>query len=95
MSGKDDYIRKLHSKLDIWNHELDALAARKDAIAEQARAEYARHVDELHKRRDEAQAKLKALQESSGSAWEDMKAGLDMAWESITQAIESARSRFK
>ncbi|MCP5269523.1 MAG: hypothetical protein H6943_10895 [Zoogloeaceae bacterium] len=95
MSGKDEYVRKMHSKLDQWNHEIEGLVARKDAMAESARAEVSRHLDELRQKRDEAQAHLKTLQESSGSAWEDMKAGLDLAWESIAQAVESARSRFK
>jgi len=95
MSGKEDYVRKMHSKLDHWNHDLDALIARKDHVAESARAEYAKHVDELRQRRDAYQVKLKALQDAGDNAWEDMKAGLEMAWEAIAQAVESARSRFK
>lgn len=52
-------------------------------------------MDELRARRDEAKVHLKEIQQAGESAWEDLKAGAELAWESIAQAIESARTRFK
>lgn len=52
-------------------------------------------MDELRRRRDEALAKLDQLQGASENAWEDIKAGTELAWEAIAQSIRSARTRFR
>jgi len=95
MSVRDEYVKKMHSRLDQLNHEIDKLAASKDQIGEKGHAEFAKHMDELRARRDEAKVHLKEIQQAGESAWEDLKAGAELAWESIAQAIESARTRFK
>jgi len=92
---RDEYVRKMHSKLDQWNHEIESLMARKDQIEESARAEFGTRLDDLRSRRDAAKTQLEQMQQASESAWQDMKAGIELAWEAIAQAIESARSRYK
>ena len=94
MTTKDDYIKKMHSRLDQINNEIDKLVARKEQLEEVGRAEFMKQMDDLRHRRDEALEKLRQIQDASGSAWEDIKSGLEMAWDSIAQAIESARRRF-
>lgn len=95
MSTKDDYVRKMHSKLDHWSTEIDALNARADKAEAQVIAEYRKQIDALRSKRDEARAKLDKLQESGEGAWEDLKAGVEMAWSAIGEAVDSAKSRFK
>lgn len=95
MTTRDEYLRKMHSRLDQMNNEIDKLVARKEQIEETGRGEFVKQMDDLRRRRDEAMEKLKQLQGASEGAWEDIKAGMEMAWESIAQAIESARTRFK
>lgn len=95
MTSKDEYIRKMHSKLDHWNAEIDKLAAKASQSKAEASAGYHKQLDELRSKRDEAKKGLERLQSSSEGAWEDMKIGLEMAWTSIGEAIDSAKSRFK
>lgn len=95
MTAREEYVRKMHSKLDQMNNEIDKLVASKDKIAESGRIEFDKQMDELRRRRDDALAKLDQLQGASENAWEDIKAGTELAWEAITQSIESARTRFK
>lgn len=95
MTTKDEYVRKMHSRLDQLNHEIDKLAAKKEEIGEKGHAEFAKRMEELRARRDEAKGHLKEIQAAGESAWEDLKAGAELAWDAITQAIESARARFK
>lgn len=38
MSTKAEYVRKMHSKLDLWNAEIDELAAQMDQTEASARA---------------------------------------------------------
>lgn len=95
MTTRDEYIRKMHSRLDQLNSEIDKLVTRKNQLHETGHSEFNKQMEELRHRRDEAREKLSHLQGASENAWEDIKCGLDMAWESISQAVESARSRFK
>ena len=95
MVTREEYVRKMHSKLDKMNNEIDKLVASKDKIAESGHIEFDKQIDYVRRRRDEALAKLDQFQGASENAWEDIKAGTELAWESIAQSIESARTRFK
>ena len=90
MTTRDEYIRKMHSRLDQLNSEIDKLVTRKNQLHETGHSEFNKQMEELRHRRDEAREKLSHLQGAS-----ENKCGLEMAWESISQAVESARSRFK
>lgn len=95
MTARDEYVRKMHSKLDQMNNEIDKLLARKEQIEESGRSEFDRKMDDLRQRRNEALQKLSQLQGASEGAWEDIKSGTELAWEAIAQAIDSAHTRFK
>ncbi len=93
--NREELIRNLHSKLDHWNHEIDALVAKKDSMDASARAEFNSRLDDLRSQRDRAMSQLSAFQNAGENAWQDMKGGLELAWEALSQAIASAKSRFK
>jgi uncharacterized coiled-coil DUF342 family protein len=95
MDTKDEFVRKMHSKLDQWNNEIDALIAKVDQTEERFHAELHQQIAALHSKRDEGHKQLYELEQASESAWEDMKLGIEMAWEDISEAINSAKSRFK
>jgi uncharacterized coiled-coil DUF342 family protein len=93
--SKDDYVRKMHAKLDQWSAEIEGLSARMEQAEAGTRAEYHRQIESLRSKRDDARKRLDALQHSSEGAWEDMRAGVEMAWTAIGEALSSAKSRFK
>lgn len=95
MSTKDDFVRKMHAKLGQWNAEIDALSARADAAEASARAEYHKQLEALRSKRDHARSKLNELESASEGAWHDLKAGVELAWESVSEAVRSAAARFK
>ena len=95
MSTKDEYIRKMHSRLDQLSNEIDVLATKVDHVEEKVRAEYHQQIGVLRSKQDEVRNRISALQQTSESAWEDMKAGVELAWDAVSQAIDSAKSRFK
>lgn len=95
MSTKDEYVRRMHTKLEQWNAEIDTLAARVDQLETDARAGYRKQIETLRGKRDDARRQLDTLQQSGESAWQDMKAGVEIAWDAIGEALNSARSRFK
>jgi len=46
-------------------------------------------------KKEAAQEKLKEFKGSGEDAWEDPKAGVELAWDSLGEAVKSAASRFK
>lgn len=95
MSTKDEYVRKMHSKLDHLNAEIDALAAKADQAKAESRAEYHKQIESLRSKRDHARERMDTLQQSGEGAWEDLKSGVETAWDAVGEAMNSARSRFK
>ena len=95
MSTKEEFVRKMHSKLDVWNAEIDTLTAKAGAAEAGARTEYHKQIEALRSKRDEARDKLKTLESASEGAWQDLKAGVELAWDAVSEAVSSAASRFK
>lgn len=99
MSTKDEFVKKMHAKLDEWNADIDALSAKADQAAHkaetEARAEYHKQIEALRSKRDQARGKLNEVESASESAWRDLKAGVELAWESVSEAVRSATERFK
>jgi predicted nucleic acid-binding Zn-ribbon protein len=93
MSEKDQYAKKAKAKIDEWNADIDKMKVKMDAAEADAKIEYQQQLDEMRAQRDEAEAKLKEVREAGDEAWDDMKAGVDKAWSSISDAFERARSR--
>lgn len=94
MGMKEAYEKKLQSKLDEWNAEIDKLKAKADSAEADAQLEYHKQIEELRAMQDEAGKKFDELKEAGDDAWEDLKAGIDRAWDSLSSSIKSARSRF-
>ena len=95
MGTREEYVRKMQAKLEHWNAEIDMLAV-KAALAEaEFKTEYSEQIEMLRNKQIEARVKLESLQESSESAWKDMRSGVEMAWDAIGEAVSSAVSRFK
>lgn len=95
MSTRDEFVRKMHSLLDKGNAEIDALEARAEHAEAGARDAYRNQIAALRAKQDEARARLESLRTAGEGAWQDMRAGIDMAWEAIGEAIDSAKSRIK
>ena len=92
---KDEYTRKMHSRLDQWSAEIDELSAKADQAEAHVRAEYHKQVEALRSKKDEARQHLIDLEHAGDSAWEDLKSGIEAAWDSLGEAVNSAKSRFK
>ena len=93
--NKDAYVRKLKAKIDEWNAEIDLLKARAKLAEAESRIKYQKQVEELKEHRDKAREKITDLQEAGEGAWKDLRVGVELAFESMSQALKSARKRFK
>lgn len=94
MSEKDAYVQKLHAKIDEWSANIDKLAAQANQVEADSRIEYHKQIETLKRKQDEIKNKLNEMRGSGDEAWNDLKSGIDLAWEAMNEAIKSARSRF-
>ncbi len=95
MSIKAAYEKKLQAQLDECNADMIKLKAKADKVEADAQIEYYKEIEELKSKKASVDQKLFELKEASEDAWEDLKAGADKAWDSLSDAVKSAASRFK
>lgn len=95
MSTRDEYVRKMQVKLEEWNADIDKLAAKAGDVRADLKNEYADQLKTLKAKQEEARHKMDELQKCGECAWEDLKAGIDLAWTALGEAVASAKSRFK
>ncbi|MGE4492390.1 MAG: coiled coil domain-containing protein [Syntrophotalea sp.] len=95
MSMKEAYQKKLQAQLDEWNAEIDKLKAKADKVEADAQIEYYKKIEELRSMHETANRRLAKLREASDDAWDDLKSGIDSAYNSLGNALKSAVSRFK
>ncbi len=95
MKKKEEFIRELHQKIDEWDAEIDRMSIKAAQVEEDSRVEFYEQIAELKTKRMQIEEKLERIQQSGGEAWEDLKAGVDLALETMSEAIRSAAARFK
>jgi uncharacterized coiled-coil DUF342 family protein len=95
MSNREEYIHKMEAKLDEWNAEIDRLAAKVGEVSADFKHECREQIESLRAKQSIAQLKIEELKHSGEGAWGDLKTGIEHAWTSVGEAIDSARSRFK
>ena len=94
MDEKNAYRQKLEARLDQWRAEIDKLEARTVEASADARLKYKGEIKELRAKQDEAREKLDELGDAQGQAWNDLKSGLEVAWDELGKAVRNATGRF-
>ena len=95
MTTRNEYVEQLKNNLDKWNTDLAKWEDKAKAARTDMRIDYEMQLEALRKHREEATAKLKELQASSGDAWKDLRAGADAAWAAMREAFDKANSHFQ
>jgi hypothetical protein len=95
MSMKEAYQKKMKAQLDVWSAEIDKLKAQAMKMEADAEVKAQREIDDLRAKRDVAVEKLARLERAGDDAWEDVKAGVEGAWDTLASAMKSASARFK
>jgi uncharacterized coiled-coil DUF342 family protein len=95
MTNKDAYVQKLHAKIDEWNAEIDKLKAKVDKTEAESRAEFQKQIQNLQEKRNAAEEKIEEVRQAGEGVWQDLTAGVQLAWDAMEEALKSARSRFK
>jgi len=95
METKEAYRDKLEAQLEEWRTKIAQLKAQADKKEAETKIEYSKEIEELNRKKEAVQNKLKDLTNASGEAWGDIKSGFENAVEDLKASLEKAISKYK
>jgi chromosome segregation ATPase len=91
---RDNYIEEVKSKIDRWNVEINKFQAKAGKAKAAAQAQLTKELNEIKSKRKVLEEQIAEMQRAGETAWEDVKVGVDLAWQTLGDAIQTAKSRF-
>ncbi len=95
MNLRDAYRQKINAQLEEASARLAILKARAKLAVAEGRIYAHDELGVTDEKIAQLKSKLKDLGEASGGAWEEMKVGIEAAWEEIASASRKAAEKFK
>lgn len=95
MATKEAYQKRLQAQFSEWDARLAELRAKARKASAEARIRYEDELESLERRRAAVQKSLDEFAARGEGAWEDMKSGLEKAWDEMGKAIDQVAKRFK
>jgi len=95
MELKDAYQDKMNARLREWQAKIDALKARADQAEAEQKINYYEEIETLRTKQQKVQQKLEELRSAGEGAWEEVKAGVEVAWTDLEDAVQRAADKFK
>ena len=91
----NDNRRSLEILIQNLETQINELRQTAVQVESGARVEYNRRIDDLKDQKREAEQKLAELETSGTGPVEDIKSGIQQAWETVKDAVSDAVTRFK
>ena len=95
MENRKDYIDKMAARLREWDTEVQKLEAKAETAKTDMKASYNQQINELRLKKEEAQQKLKKIQDAGEDAWEELKDGAEKSWKIFEDSLKNAWGKFK
>lgn len=89
------YQQKAEAKLNEIGAKIDELKARSEQVNADVKIEMNKRIQQLEQQRQSAREKLQRISKAGESAFEDLKAGAELALTDLKTAIDSAWDRFR
>ena len=93
MENRREYINKMAARLKELDGEISKLEKIADKAVEELKAEYHQQIEDLFLKKAKVQDQVDKLQNASGNAWEDMKAGAELSWEVFHDSVENVKKK--
>jgi predicted small secreted protein len=90
---KEEYQRELASEMRELDVKIDELKAKAGRASDSVKAEFARDMEALDRQKAVLADKMEAVNSSSASKWDDVKAGANSAMDSVKQTYEKAKAK--
>ncbi len=94
MERKFDQER-IEAQLKEWAAKIELLKAKADKAKAELKVKYGEEIEELQKRKEAAQLKLREIKASGGETLKELKVGVDRKFKDVKGALDRAASRFK
>jgi hypothetical protein len=95
MESKEQYREKIEAQVKEWQAKIEELKAKAQQASAEAQLHYEKQMATLRPYIETAKQKLYELRTSSGSAFNEMQAGMETAWNDLKAAWDRAISQFK
>jgi hypothetical protein len=95
MENRKDYIDRMAARLKEWDTELQKLEAKAEVAKADVKASYNQQIKELRLKKEEAQQKLRKIQDAGEDAWEELKEGAEKSWNLFEDSVKKAWGKFK
>lgn len=90
MSLKDEYFAMMTSQFRRWDARFGMLTEDTGTTITAVDARYDQQIKAMRAERDVAFRKLQEIRTANESAWRGMQAGVDEAWISLKNALDTA-----
>lgn len=95
MATREAYQKRIESHLKNWKAKLDQLKAKVDQTEAEVKTKYHEQIEILHGKREEVEKKLDELKVAGEGAWENVKSGVEFAWNELRRTAKNTVSKFR
>ena len=89
-----EYVEKLKAQLDEWNTEFAKLESRFSDVQGKAKDEFNKNIDEIKAKQLDLKTRINELEGASELALNELKKGVESAWEAFKQGAIKAKNEF-
>ena len=95
MATREAYQKRIESHLKNWKAKLDQLKARVDQTEAEVKTKYHEQIEMLQGKREEVEKKLEELKDAGEGAWDNVKSGVEFAWNELRRTATNTVSKFR
>ena len=95
MKQSEAYRSKLEGQMQELDAEVDKLKARARQAGAEQRIKYNEYLDVLDEKRETIKSKMSELKDDGEDALDELKAGMQDAWQRLAIAKKAAEAQFK
>jgi peptidoglycan hydrolase CwlO-like protein len=92
---KEQFQKEMGSKLEELTSEVSDLKKKALQTTGNAQKQLSEQINLLEKKEHEMKKDLASLSKSTGKSWEQMKSGVNKAWDSLSESYQKAKKEFK
>jgi chromosome segregation ATPase len=93
--SESSFIEKLRNQLEDWDYQLDRFEHRVQDMSHDLQSKAKTRVEEFRGKRHELEGRIGELEKASERALEDLRDGIELAWDGLKTGFYAARSEFE
>ncbi len=93
--SESSFIDKIRRQLEDWDYQLDRFEHRVEDLSHELQSKAKQQVAEFRHKRHELEGRLGELEKTSERALEDLRDGIELAWDGLKTGFYAARSEFE